>query len=402
MQFRKIVFWIHLVAGVVAGVVIAIMSFTGVMLAFEKEIITWAERDLRQVAPPSAEAKPLPIEELVAKIREARPDARSAGLTLHADPNIAVLVSQGRTNAFHVNPYTGVVQPQGAKGLRGFMQLMIDWHRYIAQSGDNRAVGKAITGACNLAFLFLGISGLYLWWPRQWTRNSIRAIALFNWKLSGKARDWNWHNVIGLWCAPIIIVLTATAAPISYQWAGKLIHTLTGTEAPAQRPPGQGRESRDSASRDSGTRESGRKELQPLSDKSPLSLGAFVEAAQKAKPNWQQITVRPPNGTQPFTLTIKEKNGWPLFATIQLTLDPLTAAVVKEESYGDMNTGLKVRRWTRFLHTGEALGPVGQAVAGVASLGGVFLVWTGFALAWRRFFGRKAAPASSAGSTSNP
>ena len=192
-------------------------------------------------------------------------------------------------------------------------------------------------------------------------------------------------------------MLTATAAPISYQWAGKLIHTLTGTEAPAQRPPGQGRESRDSASKDSkdsSTRESGRKELQLASDKSPLSRAVLVEAAQKAKPNWQQITVRPPNGSQPVTLTIKEKNGWPLFATIQLTLDPLTAAVVKEESYGDMNTGLKVRRWTRFLHTGEALGPVGQAAAGVASLGGVFLVWTGFALAWRRFFGRKAAPAS--------
>jgi uncharacterized iron-regulated membrane protein len=374
MSFRKIVFWLHLVAGVVAGVVIGIMSFTGVMLAFEKEIIAWAERDLRQVSPPTAEAIRMPLDELLEKIREARPDARSASLTLHADPNIAVLVSQGRTNAFHVNPYTGAVQPQGAKGVRAFMQVMIDWHRYVAQSGERRPVGKAITGACNLAFLFLGLSGLFLWWPRQWTRNSVRAIALFNFRLNGKARDWNWHNVIGLWCAPVIIVLTATAAPISYQWTGRLIHTLTGTEPAPQRPP---------------AKESPAKDPRPETGTNSPGLEALIQAAQKARPNWQQITLRPPGGSQPVTLTIKEKDNWPLFATIQLTLDPHTAAPTREESYANLNAGLKVRRWTRFLHTGEALGPVGQAVAGAASLGGVFLVWTGFALAWRRFFGRK-------------
>jgi uncharacterized iron-regulated membrane protein len=374
MRFRKILFWVHLTCGLLAGLVIGIMSFTGVMLAFEKEIIAWAENDLRRVSGDETARARLPLDELVTKIRESRPDARSATLTLHADPTCAVLVAQGRTNAFHVDPYTGAIQPSGAKRLRAFMQLMIDWHRYLARQGESRAAGKAITGACNLAFLFLGASGLFLWWPRQWNRNSLQAIALFNFRLRGKARDWNWHNVIGLWTAPVIIVLTATAAPISYPWAGRFIHTLTGTEAPAQRSP---------------VREPGARDSTP-SDQHLLGLGAIVEAAQKAKPNWQQITVRSANSSQPVTVTIKEKNAWPLFASVQLTLDPRTAAVLREESYADLNTGLKVRRWTRFLHTGEALGPVGQGVAGLASLGGVFLVWTGFALAWRRFFLRKA------------
>jgi hypothetical protein len=35
------------------------------------------------------------------------------------------------------------------------------------------------------------------------------------------------------------------------------------------------------------------------------------------------------------------------------------------------------------------LGPIGQIVAAIASLGGCVLVYTGFALAWRRLFGRK-------------
>ena len=86
---------------------------------------------------------------------------------------------------------------------------MIEWHRYIAQSGDARPRGKMITGACNVGFLFLAVSGIYLWWPRSWTGTALRNVITFKRGLSGKARDWNWHNVIGFWSAPVLIVLTA-------------------------------------------------------------------------------------------------------------------------------------------------------------------------------------------------
>ena len=47
----------------------------------------------------------------------------------------------------------------------------------------------------------------------------------------------------------------------------------------------------------------------------------------------------------------------------------------------------------RFLHTGEALGFFGKLVAALASIGGALLVWTGFALAWRRFIAWRRKPA---------
>ena len=58
MTLRKFIFWLHLIAGLGAGLVIAIMSFTGTALAFEKEIIAFAERDLRHVALPTPNATP--------------------------------------------------------------------------------------------------------------------------------------------------------------------------------------------------------------------------------------------------------------------------------------------------------------------------------------------------------
>jgi uncharacterized iron-regulated membrane protein len=58
---------------------------------------------------------------------------------------------------------------------------------------------------------------------------------------------------------------------------------------------------------------------------------------------------------------------------------------VSEESFADLTPGRRIRNVMRFAHTGEVLGIPGQTIAGVVSAGGAVLVWTGFALAWRRF-----------------
>lgn len=427
MTFRKILFWLHLVAGVVAGVIIFIMSATGAALAFEKEIVAWAERDVRRVTPPAGETRPLGLDVLLAKVREQRSSERPSAITLEADPTIAVAVSLGRTNAFYLNPYSGEICEQGAKGTREFMHVMIDWHRFLGGHEEkNRAIGKAITGACNAAFLFLAVSGLYLWWPRQWTKKILAAIGLMSFKLRGKTRDFNWHNAVGLWCAPVLIVLTATAMPISYRWASDLIYKMTGSPVPAQ------------GSGPSGGTTAGMEVPKPPPGSKPLGMEALFAAAQKEFPNWQQISYRSGGGrggrsasnaspatnsnppaiettnapaashesserraegqregrregrgsTQPVTLTIKTQDQWPLFATTQLTLDPYTGNVLKQEGYSDQNLGRQVRSWTRFLHTGEALGVAGKFIAGLASAGALLLVWTGFALTWRRFLSR--------------
>ena len=55
---------------------------------------------------------------------------------------------------------------------------MTDWHRWLGATGEGRATGRMITGACNLAFLFLVVSGFYLWFPRTWTWRQFRAVDL--------------------------------------------------------------------------------------------------------------------------------------------------------------------------------------------------------------------------------
>src|SRR5436190_1171040 len=43
MSLRKSIFWLHLVAGSIAGLVILVMSVTGVVLAFERQIMAMVD-----------------------------------------------------------------------------------------------------------------------------------------------------------------------------------------------------------------------------------------------------------------------------------------------------------------------------------------------------------------------
>lgn len=86
-----------------------------------------------------------------------------------------------------------------------------------------------------------------------------------------------------------------------------------------------------------------------------------------------------------MTFFIQEPVGWPPAPRSQLVLDPVAAEVVKWEPFAGQNMGRRLRAWVRPLHTSEAGGFLGQTIAFLASAGGAVLVWTGIALAWRRF-----------------
>ena len=213
MSLRTLLFWLHLLVGVTAGAIILFMSATGVILAFEPQITDWLERDRRIVTPPP-DARPLSAEAILARAREARPDVRPAALTLRADPTASAVVSFGREGgALFVDQHRGVVLG-GLSPVHDALHEVVEWHRWLG----SRDTLRPVTGAANLGFLGLVVLGVYLWWPRRRTREAMRAVILFRPGLGGRARDFNWHNVIGIWCAPVLLILTLTGAIMSYQW----------------------------------------------------------------------------------------------------------------------------------------------------------------------------------------
>ena len=277
---------------------------------------------------------------------------------------------------------------------------MTDWHRWLAATADLRTTGRAVTGASNLAFLFLVLSGAYLWIPRTWAWRQLRQIVWFRADLPGKARDFNWHNTIGVWsCLPLALVV-ASGVVISYPWASNLVYRIAGEAPPAPpqrsegRPGGREGGSRAGGPREGGAREAGRREGPgrvegPTAETRPAapppSLNAAWQAAEARRADWRTITVRvPASDRAPLAFTIDEGGaGQPQYRGT-LTVDRASGAATWE-GFDQLSRGRRLRSLLRFAHTGEVLGVPGQAIAGVVSLGAVVLVYTGFALSLRRF-----------------
>ena len=365
-RFRALLFWGHLTAGVLGAVVILVMSFTGVVLALKPQIQNWVDRDVRRVTPQGARLGAL---ELLTSVKQAIPEASPQALAFSVDPTVAASVNLGREGTVYVNQYTGAVQGAASVRTSQFFQAMTSWHRYMGATGEYRATGRAATGASNLVFLLLGLSGLYLWWPKAMTIRHLRPIVWFRQSSTGKAREFNWHNAIGFWCLIPIVIMTVSGVVISYQWGGNLVYRLTGSPIPAGRSAGPGGP--------------GGAQVPVI----PAALNVIVARAEGQVPTWSQLSLRlPTRDGGPVSFTITDGAQWTQFARNQLTLDGRNGDVVQWQPYVEQNLGQKMRGWLRFAHTGELGGLAGQISAGVGCLGGVFLVYTGFSLAVRRLW----------------
>ena len=376
MKLRTLIFWPHLIAGVTAGVVIFIMSVTGVVLTYERQLIAWSDSQYRSVPAPGTSR--LSVEALLQKVRTDHPDLAPSAVTVGSSPDAPLTVSVPQ-RTLYFDAYSGRLLGEGSQGVRRFMSGTRAWHRWLAVDGEGRSVARAITGWSNLIFLFIVVSGFYLWFPRKWTWVQVRSVVFFNRKAAGKARDFNWHNVIGVWSAIPLFIVVVSGLPISFPWAHALVYRAVGEEPPAARGREGGAGGREGRGREGQRRE---ERAAPSLD----GLNTLWSRAEQHVDGWRTINVRVPESSRaPVVFGIDTGDGGQPQRRSTLTLDRATGAVVSYEAFENQSLGRRLRSISRFAHTGEVLGIPGQTIAGLATAGGAVLVWTGLALAWRRW-----------------
>lgn len=385
-SLRKIIFWCHLSVGVIAGLLILFMAATGTLIAFEKQIVDFSEKGMRRVsAPPNTE--PLSLETLIEKVKEAKPKAKLSGVAVQSDPALATTINLGRDGILFVNPYTGELLGEGAKNLRAFFKTTTELHRWLALQGKNRDIGKTVTGVGSICFFFLVLSGLFIWLPRGWARQQIKAVTVFKFGLKGHARNFNWHTTIGFWASSIILIVTLTGIIMSFDWASNLLYTVTQTERP-ERPKPSNNQAAKANNSDKPKLEGDANKAKPEPQQEvPVevlnNLGTFyLEAKKQAPANWKTMNLRfPTDAKTPVRIFINEGNYW---QNSQLSFEQKTAQLISYEPYTSLNLGRKLNSLAHPVHTGEVLGLVGQIVVFFAAIGTGFLIFTGFALAYRR------------------
>ena len=352
---RKVLFWCHLTAGVVAGAIILVMCVTGVLLTFERQMLDWADRGNARVLPPPGAGR-LPLADLI-----ARSGGTPAMMVLRSDPAEPVEITMSRDRTIYLNPYTGEASGQPSKRAHEFVLSVRNWHRWVAMSDVARKETEPVYSAANVIFLFIVMSGPFLWWPKKFNRQCLRPIVWFRGGLSGKARDFNWHNAIGLWSSIPLAIIVAGGIVLSYDWANHLLYRITGTQMPKFEQPARA------------------KNAPPAWQ----GVDLWVARAQARMPDWRTISVRNvPSLT--VSLSLDSGTGGQPQKRVTLVLDRATGSEVKWETFADYNLGFQLRLMARFFHTGEVGGVAAQAFAGLVTLGGTVLVYTGIALSLRR------------------
>ncbi len=382
--FRNIIFWLHLAGGCLAGVVILTMSVTGALLAFQRQITTLANTPAVLESQPES-ASQLAISTLLATLQNSGQRTPSA-LVLHNSTKAPVEAQFGRERTLFLNPWTAEIIGQPSESLRTFFGDVERIHRSLGLGMQN-SMGRGVTGAANLVFLFMLFSGMYLWLPKVFSLSGIKSRLFFRSGVQGRTREWNWHHVIGIWTVIPLFFIVLTGVIISYPWASNLLYTMTGTQPPAngwqgeRGPRGNGGNRGAQHGAVSAGRNSGENDF--------LSMDRAIQIAKQQTPAWKSITITVPQPQdRVINLSIDKSIGGQPEQASQLVVNRQSGNVEAVKLFSDNNTGRKLRAWARFLHTGEELGLFGQIVAAIACIGAILLVWTGISMALRRAMAR--------------
>lgn len=361
-SIRKLLFRLHLSVALAAGVFIVTMAATGVVLACEDAVMSIAERGRSVVV---REGTPRLPPEKIARAAEAwgaRPGHpfTATSIEYRNRPGAAVRVRAGRERRAFVDPWTGEVVGAGFPLLEGFFEGMRGLHRWLGASGGGVRTGRRLTGAANLALLFLLLTGPLLWLPRRFTKRSLVENLFFRRGLRGTARQLSWHYVVGIWSVVPLLVISVTGVVMSYPAVGDRVYPVVGAVV----------------------RGGGGGEVGGGVGGGGAGLEGALAAAGTRIPGWRSIALAVPRaGDARIRVEVRTgRTGQPQKA-FALTVDRETGAVASVESFRDETPGRRAQEFLRYAHTGEYWGLAGQALAGLCALAAVTMAWTGFRVA---------------------
>ena len=381
-MIRAIVFWLHLAVAAAAGLVILMLAATGVVLSLEETVTELAERRYFVAAPEG-------VERLSPQELAGAGGFTATSLSYRADPRAPVRVYEGRDRYIRVDPYTGQVLAAGPDGLERFFEGVHNWHRWFNVSGGSVRRARAVTGAVNVAFLFLLLTGPILWIPRPATRRSFANVILLRPGAKGARRDLNWHQVVGIWSVLPLAAIAATGVATSYPAVGDRVYPMVGNAVSA------GPWAVASASGTVGFDEAAVPE--DSAGVAERDLRAVLATAEGWAPGWRTLILNLPRpADSEVRVEVQGGRAGQPHRTGFLTVDAASGAARSWESFADDTPARRAQQFLRYAHTGEYWGLGGQLVAGLFSLAATLMVWTGLSLAvrrLRRFVSARRAPA---------
>ncbi len=358
---RTVLFRLHLSVALAAGLFIVTMAVTGVVLVCEDALMSLAERRLSVVVREGA-PRLSPDEIVEAAVAWGAGTDRpftATSIEYRNRSGAAVQVHAGRDRRVFVDPWTGEVLGEGFPLLEGFFEGVRGWHRWLGASGGGVRKGRAVTGAANVAFLFLLLTGPLLWLPRRITKRAVTENLVFRRGVRGVARRLNWHYVVGIWSMVPLMAISVTGVVLSYPAVGDRVYPVVGVVLWG-----------------------GGDEVEGGGGGGGEGHPGALAAAEARIPGWRSIALTLPRAeAMEIRVDVRTgRAGQPQKAVV-LMVDRGTGVVASAELFRDGTPGHRAQEFLRYAHTGEYWGLAGQALAGLFALAVVIMAWSGFSVA---------------------
>lgn len=361
---RRTLFWCHFVVGMTIGLVVAFIATTGAIMAFQDHVIAFAERS---VEVQSASKAPCVSVEAALQAVRAQTGEIPASVQVFSDAARPALVTMPHGETFLVDGCGGRVLAAGSR-WRKFFENDQNLHRWLALSRGRHETMRALKNAAVVAFLFLLLSGLVLWVPRQWRATNLRSALLLRRGLKGKARLWNVHQVFGVFAAIPLISIILTGLMMAYPWAMQTALRVMRSDEPV-------------VAKSHAVR-------QPV--ESFHGINAMLQQAAGKDPRWKSISFALPEANEKnVAFTIDEGAGNRPSQRATLVFGRRDGHEVRWTPFVAQGRALRWRTEVKYLHTGEIFGLAGQIVVFLAVMSALTQVVTGFGMAWKRWRARR-------------
>jgi uncharacterized iron-regulated membrane protein len=213
IQLRQWILMIHRYLGILAGIILIIISLTGSFLVFHEELDQTLNPQLLQVIPQGEIISPQRATEIA---RTAFPLLQVHRITVPRRSNqvYAVLMTSSSNNDdesldAYIHPYTGHILGSRLE-KHTFYGFLLNWHMSLTSAG----LGTIVVGTCGIILVILGVTGVILWngWKRITQGFRIR------WNSHWQLLNYDLHRVGGV-ASVILLSLIALTGSVLIFWA---------------------------------------------------------------------------------------------------------------------------------------------------------------------------------------
>lgn len=215
MSVKKIIHKLHLMLGLTSGLVVFIVAVTGSIYTFREEIQSltqsyrYVKDEGKEILPPSK----------IKSIADNSLKQKKAHAILYGSREQAANViyyNNEKDNSYfyfvYINPYTGELLKVKNENT-DFFRYVLNGHMYLWLPQE---LGKLVIGISTLIFVFMLISGIILWWPRNY--NATKTKFRIKWNAGWRRKNYDLHSVLGFYICWLGLILAITGLVWSFDW----------------------------------------------------------------------------------------------------------------------------------------------------------------------------------------